>query len=121
MQYTSDAFIGILLANGIRISMDAKGRAFDNTFNERLWRTVKYEEVYLRDYVSAREEKENLTRYFKFYNFERHHQDLDYKKPAEIYFDMKLPVDYVNNKDNSLLVPRNVTHVINVGPQAQQQ
>lgn len=121
VQYTSDAFTGLLLANGINISRDAKGRAFDNIFIERLWRTVKYEEVYLRDYASAKEAKEQLTRYFKFYNFERHHQALDYKKPAEIYFGMKLPVDYVNPVDNSLLVPRKVTHRINVGPQAQQQ
>lgn len=119
VQFTSDEFTGILLANGIKISMDAKGRAFDNIFIERLWRTVKYEEVYLRDYSSAKEGKESLTVYFKFYNFERHHQALEYNKPAEIYFGRKLPVDYVNNVDNSLLVPRNVNHIINVGPQVQ--
>jgi putative transposase len=121
VQYTSDTFTKILLLNGIKMSMDAKGRAFDNIFIERLWRTVKYEEVYLHDYASAKEAKENLTTYFKFYNFERHHQALEYKKPAEIYFGMKLPVDYINHVDNSLLVPRKVTHMINVGPQVQQQ
>lgn len=117
VQFTSDEFTGILLANGIKISMDAKGRAFDNIFIERLWRTVKYEEVYLNEYVSAKNGRERLTVYFKFYNFERHHQALEYNKPAEIYFGRKLPVDYVNNVDNSLLVPRKVNHIINVGPQ----
>lgn len=86
VQFTSEAFTGILLANGIKISMDARGRAFDNIFIERLWRTVKYEEVYLRDYESLRDAKINLEKFFRYYNFERHHQGLDYKKPAEIYF-----------------------------------
>jgi putative transposase len=119
VQFTSDEFTGTLLANGIKISMDAKGRVFDNIFIERLWRTVKYEEVYLHDYVTIKNGREHLTPYFKFYNFERHHQALEYKTPAEVYFGRKLPVDYVNNVDNSLLVPRKVTHIINVGPQAQ--
>lgn len=86
VQFTSEAFIAILQSNGIRISMDGKGRAFDNIFVERLWRSVKYEEVYLHDYANAIEAKERLSAYFKFYNYERHHQSLDYKKPAEIYF-----------------------------------
>lgn len=120
VQFTSDEFTGILLANGIKISMDGKGRTFDNIFIERLWRSVKYEEVYLHEYVSPKEGKERLTIYFKFYNFERHHQALEYNKPAEIYFGNKLPVDYVNHVDNSLLVPRKVTHMINVGPQVLQ-
>jgi putative transposase len=119
VQYTSDMFTKVLLVNSIKISMDAKGRAFDNIFIERLWRTVKYEEVYLYDYASAKKAKENLTTYFKFYNFERHHQALGYKKPAEIYFEMTLPVDYINPVDNSLLIPRKVSHRINVGPQVQ--
>jgi putative transposase len=92
VQFTSEVFTGLLLANGIKISMDARGRVFDNIFIERLWRTVKYEEVYIRDYTSVKEAKENLTNYFKFYNFERHHQALDYKKPAEVYFGKELPV-----------------------------
>jgi putative transposase len=119
-QYTSDAFTGILLANGIKISMDGRGRAFDNIFIERLWRSVKYEEVYLHDYFSVKEAKENLYNYFNFYNYARYHQSLEYKKPAEIYFGKKIPVDYVNNVNNGLLVPRKVIHIINVGPQAQQ-
>lgn len=119
-QYTSEAFTSILLANGIRISMDGRGRAFDNIFIERLWRSLKYEEVYLHDYSSGKEAKENIKKYFNFYNYARHHQSLDYKKPGEIYFGKKIPVDYVNNVDNSSLVPRKVINIINVGPQVQQ-
>ena len=66
--------------------MDGKGRALDNIFTERLWRTVKYEEVYLHDYTSPREARQALTRYFAFYNHERPHQSLDYQTPAEVYF-----------------------------------
>lgn len=104
-QFTSEAFTGLLLANGIKISMDAKGRAFDNIFIERLWRSVKYEEVYLKDYTSIREAKAGLSSYFNFYNFERHHQHLGYKKPAEIHLNKIIPVDYANS----------------MGPQVQQQ
>lgn len=120
-QFTSEAFTGLLLANKIKISMDAKGRAFDNIFIERLWRSVKYEEVYLKDYTTVKEAKTGLSHYFNFYNFARHHQHLDYKKPAEIYLNKKIPVDYVNTVDNCLLVPRTVTHSIHMGPQVQQQ
>lgn len=120
VQFTSEGFTGLLLTNGIKISMDGKGRAFDNIFIERLWRSVKYEEVYLHNYSSGTEAKTGLKKYFIFYNFERHHQHLDYKKPAEIYFNKAIPVHYVNNVDNSLLVPRKVTHIINMGTQVQQ-
>ncbi|MBY0544289.1 MAG: integrase core domain-containing protein [Gammaproteobacteria bacterium] len=109
------------MANEIKISMDGKGRAFDNIFIERLWRSVKYEEVYLKDYLSVKEAKNGLKNYFNFYNFERHHQHLDYKKPADVYLNKIIPVDSVNNVDNDLLVPRNVTHIIHRGPQVQQQ
>lgn len=85
-QFTSEAFTHILLNKGIKISMDGQGRAFDNIFIERLWRSVKYEEVYLYDYASAKEAKDRLKIYFNFYNNERHHQSLNYKKPADIYF-----------------------------------
>jgi len=121
VQFTSEAFTGLLLANGIKISMDAKGRVFDNIFIERLWRSIKYEEVYLKDYCSVKEAKDGLTHYFKFYNFERHHQHLNYKKPAEVYFNREFPVDYVNCVDNRLLVPQKIIHTINMGPQVQQQ
>ena len=84
-QFTSNAFTEILLANNMQISMDSKGRAFDNIFIERLWRSVKYEEVYINAYQSISEAKNSLEKYFYFYNYERHHQALNYKKPAEIY------------------------------------
>jgi len=121
VQYTSEVFTKVLLANEIQISMDGKGRAFDNIFIERLWRTVKYEEVYLHDYGSIPEAKKHLGKYFQFYNDERHHQGLNNQKPAEVYFgkELKLPVDYVHCVDNALLVPRNVTHTLHVGPQEQ--
>lgn len=118
-QFTSNEFTGLLLANNIKISMDGRGRAFDNIFIERLWRSVKYEEVYLHEYVSAKEAKLRLDNYFKFYNYARHHQGLDNKKPDEVYFNKVMPVDYINCVDNLMLVPRKVTHTINVGPQAQ--
>lgn len=95
VQFTSEEFTNILLSKDIKISMDGRGRAFDNIFIERLWRSVKYEEVYLCDYSSVKEAKDRIGRYFQFYNYERHHQALDYKKPAEIYFG-GLPVDYMN-------------------------
>jgi putative transposase len=69
----------------VAISMDGRGRAFDNIFVERLWRTVKYEEVYLKDYLDGRDARGNLRNYFSFYNSERYHQALDYKTPEEVY------------------------------------
>lgn len=87
VQFTSEAYLGILKSYpSIRISMDGRGRAFDNIFIERLWRTLKYEEVYLKDYQTPREAKQSLTDYFKFYNQERPHQALGYKTPNEVYF-----------------------------------
>lgn len=85
-QFTSDEYLSILKQYQIRISMDHKGRAFDNIFNERLWRTIKYEEVYLKDYQSPNEAEQSLKDYIKFYNEERLHQSLKYNTPAEIYF-----------------------------------
>jgi putative transposase len=85
-QFTSNLFTDRLLEKGIRISMDGKGRAFDNIFVERLWRTVKYEEVYLHDYEDGRDAKNRLTVYLAFYNGERLHQSLGYQTPAEVYF-----------------------------------
>jgi len=85
-QFTSIDFTGILEVNGIRISMDGRGRVFDNIFVERLWRTVKYEEVYTHSYESIAEAKSSLIRYFHFYNTERLHQSLGYKTPHEMYF-----------------------------------
>ena len=84
-QFTSEAFTQILAREGIRISMDGKGRYLDNLFIERLWRTVKYEEVYLKAYANGREAKVNLGAYFGFYNTERPHQALGYLTPAEVF------------------------------------
>jgi putative transposase len=85
-QFTSPCFYQLLLDRQIAVSMDGRGRAFDNIFIERLWRSVKYEEVYLKGYDNVSEAVSGLGRYFNFYNNERHHQALGYKKPAEIYF-----------------------------------
>ena len=84
-QFTSDAFTGVLVEQGITISMDGRGRALDNIFVERLWRTVKYEEVYLKQHGSLQDLLMGLTRYFMFYNEERLHQSLDYKTPDVVY------------------------------------
>ena len=84
-QFTSDDFIDILKANGISISMDGKGQWTDNVFIERLWRSVKYEEVYLKAYVSITEARRELSRYFEFYNQRRRHQGLDDRTPNEVY------------------------------------
>jgi len=85
-QFTSKAFTGQLKARGIAISMDGRGRFLDNIFIERLWRAVKYEEVYLHAYENGRDAHDGLGRYFPFYNVERPHQSLDYRTPSEVYF-----------------------------------
>jgi len=86
-QYTSESFTKVLLDEGIQISMNGKGRALDNVFVERLWRSVKYEEVYLRSYSMVQEVRSGLKEYFRFYNQERMHQSLDYRVPMAVYFD----------------------------------
>lgn len=85
-QFTSLDFTGRLEAKGIRISMDGRGRVFDNIFIERLWRTVKYEEVYLHAYETVGQARQRLADYFMFYNTERLHSSLGYRTPREIYF-----------------------------------
>jgi putative transposase len=85
-QFTSEAFTGILNARGINISMDGRGRWLDNVFIERLWRSVKYEDVYLKAYDSIPETREGLKTYFKFYNSKRRHQGLDRKTPDNVYW-----------------------------------
>jgi putative transposase len=84
-QFTSEAFTDVLKAHGIDISMDGKGRWRDNVFVERLWRSVKYEEVYLKAYESIPEARTSLAKYFHFYNHERRHQALDRRTPWEAY------------------------------------
>lgn len=89
-QFTSQDFIVRLQEREVRISMDSRGRAFDNIFNERLWRSVKYEDVYLKGYQTMPEAQEGLGKYFQFYNDERFHQALNYKTPHEVYFGQPL-------------------------------
>jgi putative transposase len=89
--FTSPQYIRLLQAAQVQISMDGKGRALDNIFTERLWRTVKYEEVYIHDYTSPREARQALARYFAFYNQQRPHQALDYQTPAQVYFQVGSP------------------------------
>lgn len=84
-QFTSGDFTSPLLAAGIAISMDGRGRAQDNIFVERLWRSVKYEEVYLRDYQSVNDAISVLGCYFKIYNTKRLHQSLGYRTPEAVY------------------------------------
>lgn len=88
-QFTSNEFVAVLKEAGIRISWDGKGRALDNVFVERLWRAVKYEEVYLHDYQSGLEAWSRLDAYFRYYTHERPHQSLDYKTPASVYYSNK--------------------------------
>jgi putative transposase len=85
VQFTSLSFTGCLQSHGVAISMDGRGRALDNVFVERLWRTVKYEEVYLRDYEDAWQAETSLQNYFEFYCHERRHQALGRRTPAEVY------------------------------------
>jgi putative transposase len=85
--FTSPQYLQRLLARNIDISMDGRGRALDNIFTERFWRSVKYEEVYLKDYATPKEARQSLTRYLEFYNRTRPHQSLGYKTPAQVYFE----------------------------------
>ena len=84
--FTSPQYIELLQHADVRISMDGTGRALDNIFTERLWRTIKYEEVYLHSYTTPREARQGLTRYLDFYNNRRLHQSLAYRTPAEVYW-----------------------------------
>ncbi len=87
VQFTCDAFTRVLKDHDIDISMDGKGRWVDNVLVERLWRSVKYEDVYLRAYETPRQLREGLTRYFNFYNTERRHSALDGQTPDAVYFE----------------------------------
>ena len=86
VQFTSIDYLKVLEQSLVAISMDGRGRCMDNVFTERLWRTVKYENVYLHDYQSQQDVQNGLTEYFKFYNEKRRHQALNYFTPAQIYF-----------------------------------
>ena len=89
-QFTSEAFTGLLKEHGVAISMDGRGRAFDNIFTERFWRNIKYEWLYLHSFDSIRELRQGLDSYIVFYNFKRIHQALDYKIPNEVYINEKV-------------------------------
>lgn len=88
VQFTSRDFTGRLEKENVRISMDGRGRVFDNIMIERLWRSVKYEEVYLKDYETVRECREGLSAYWSHYNEGRLHQSLDYHTPGELYHEI---------------------------------
>jgi putative transposase len=107
-QFTSEAFTGLLKQHGVRVSMDGKGRYTDNLFIERLWRSLKYEEVYLKAYAGGKEAKAGIGGYFDFYNLERPHQALGYQTPAKV----ASPVDLVESRKPSPLAEPTET----VGP-----
>ena len=88
-QFTSTEFTDILKEHNIKISMDGRGRALDNIFTERLWRSLKYEEVYLREYASVPETRQAISNYFVFYNQRRPHQSLGYQTPEAVYNNLK--------------------------------
>lgn len=104
-QFTSPRHTKILEDAGVLISMDGKGRAIDNIFVERLWRSLKYEEVYLKDYETVQEAKDGIRCYFDYYNNERQHQSLGYRTPADVYFSGVL--DQVNLGVNPSLTQLN--------------
>lgn len=95
-QFTSTQFTQPLLQRNIRISMDSRGRFLDNIFIERLWRSVKYENIYLNAYETIPEARSGIEQYLEFYNTERLHQSLDYRTPQHVYSRTKEPVDLVD-------------------------
>lgn len=86
VQFTSENFLSPLLERNIKVSMDSKGRALDNVFVERLWRSLKYEEVYVKEYKTVGEARDSIAQYFSFYNNKRFHQSLGYKTPQSVHF-----------------------------------
>ena len=90
-QFTSEAFVDVLASHGIEISMDGVNRALDNIYIERFWRTLKYEDIFIKDYESMADLKEGIKRYVKFYNTERFHQSLDYLTPEQVYDSKFMP------------------------------
>ena len=103
--FTSEQYLERLRAKDVQISMDGKGRALDNIFTERLWRTVKYEEVYLHEYDSPRAARKGLSGYFEFYNQQRLHQSLGYRTPAEVYFDTTLQRERERQENQDVFTP----------------
>lgn len=97
-QFTDKGFIAVLKTNDIQISMDGRGRCMDNIFTERLWRSVKYEEVYLKSYQTIEDAHANLAAYFRFYNETRPHQALGYRTPDEVYHEKGLDILKKSNR-----------------------
>ena len=127
VQFTSEEYLAVLEAHeSIRISMDGRGRCFDNIFTERLWRNVKYEEIYLKEYASFAEAEQSLSGYFHDYNYSRIHKSLDYLTPAEVYFGVNLDEGEKNEAAESLmtneakarrqLIPRSPKDFITMAP-----
>lgn len=87
--FTSRQYTDLVEAVGVKISMDGRGRALDNIFTERLWRTVKYEEVYLKEYENETEARASIGEYLQYYNQQRPHQSLGYRQPVQVYFELK--------------------------------
>ena len=104
-QFTSEAYTDRLKEAGVRISMDGRGRALDNVFIERLWRSVKYEEVYLSDYANGLDAHRGLDRYFRFYNTERRHQSLEKRTPHEVHFDAQVAAEVYRHQQESEVPP----------------
>lgn len=102
-QFTSAAFTSMLLEKGIAISMDGRGSYHDNIFTERLWRSVKYEEVYLKEYKNKEQAEKGIGAYLKSYNSWRPHEALDYKTPAEVHFSLAISQSPVDSVDNAFL------------------
>ncbi len=99
--FTSPQYLGLLTGADVRISMDGRGRALDNVFTERLWRSVKYEEVYIKDYASPKEARRGLEGYFAYDNHERPHQALGYRTPAEVCGDKRQELVVAGDNDRS--------------------
>jgi len=108
-QFTANTFTERLLKRDIQVSMDGRGRALDNIFIERLWRSVKYEDVYIRAYQSVAEVRRGLDRYFQQYNYHRPHQSLEYATPAEVYFGTPNTMDTVGQgAEKKFISPRSI-------------
>jgi putative transposase len=105
-QFTAAAFTGVLAAHGVRISMDGKGRYLDNIFIERLWRSLKYEEVFLKAYASVAQARLGLRAWLAFYNDQRKHQALDYQTPAEVYRRAKATCGHVDKAEALTTCPQ---------------
>ena len=115
-QFTSEVFTGILGRHGIRISMDGKGSYNDNLFIERLWRTVKYEEVYLKAYQDGSDARAGIRDYFHFYNDERPHQTLGYRTPSEVFSGSMESVCQGVIESLTSSTPRTAEHDLNLVP-----